>query len=204
MVIKKLHIISIIVVLLLVIIFTHKLWLEAIAEFLAVNDKLTQTDAIVVLDSGNGPAYNHGVELYKLGYGKKIILVGGNINLPGIRTTSAHLTMQWVINSMKVPQDDVMVEERPMSIYESAEYIKEDMIRWNFKSAVIVGLPYHTRRAKMTFKRIFDNKDDISLIFSSADDEQFRSHKWWTRENESIAVITEYCKIILYFFKYIL
>lgn len=203
MVIKKLHIVSIIFVLLLVIIFTHNLWLRAIADLLVINDKLVKTDVIVVIDSGNGPAYNHGVKLYKLGYGKKIILVGGIINLPGISTTSSYLTMQWVINSMKVPKDDVMIEERPMDIYESAEYIKEDMIKWNIKSAVIVSLPYHTRRTSMTFKKVFDNIDDISLVFSPADDEQFNSYKWWTRENESIVVITECCKMILYFFKYI-
>jgi len=203
MVIKKLYIIAVIVVLLFVIIVTHKFWLEAIAEFLVVNDKLTQADVIVILDSGIGPAYNHGLKLYRSSYGKKIILVGGPINLPGIDTTSAHLTMQWLVNSIKVSKDAVMLEERPMTIYESAEYVKEDMIKWNCKSAVIVSLSYHTRRAKMTFKKVFDDQRDISLMFSPADDEQIQSFKWWTNEQESIAIVTEYCKIILYFFKYI-
>jgi uncharacterized SAM-binding protein YcdF (DUF218 family) len=204
--VKKLYTVAMLIsLLLIVIVVTHNLWLEAMFKFLVVSDELMEANVVVILDGGDGPVYNYGVKLYKSGYVKKIILVGGPIELPWMNTSYARLTMHWIVKSLNVPEDAVMLEEKnSIDTYEIAEYIKEDMIKWNFKSAIVVGSPYHTRRAKMSFKKVFDDHRDISLMFSPAGDEQFQLHKWWTRGDESIEIAIEYCKLVLYFSKHII
>jgi len=197
---KRYIIISAILSFFLIIAITCDLWLKSIARFLVTNDELMNVDAIVVLDCGNGPAYNYGVKLYRSGYGKKIIVVGGSIDLPGINTTYADLAMQWIVNSLEVPGEAVMAIEDPTTIYEAALYVRDMMLERDFRSAIIVSLPHHTRRAKMIFRRIFGKQEDANLMFISPNIEQFQIEKWWTRENELNAVVTEYCRLILYFF----
>jgi uncharacterized SAM-binding protein YcdF (DUF218 family) len=67
-----------------------------------------------------------------------------------------------------------------------------------------VSSPYHMRRARMIFKKVFNDQRDITLTFSSTDNEDFQIHKWWTQENELTVVVTEYFKLTLYLFKYMM
>jgi len=203
--IRKLSIVIIgIFAVLLVIFITHNLWLDSIAKFLIVNEELSPADVVVILGGGGQERVDRGVKLYKSDYGKKIIITGMPIQLTGLPiTTWPQLAMNSAL-SMGVPKNAIITEERPTSTYEDAEYVKEDMLKGNFKSAIVVSSPYHMRRARMIFKKVFNDQRDITLMFSSADNEKFQIHKWWTQENELTVVMTEYFKLILYFFKYII
>jgi len=201
---KRYTVISTILVLLFIIFATHTLWLEAIAKFLVVGDgDISRADAIVILGSGGPERVERGVELYKSGYGAKIIITGEELNLPGFRINWSQLAMREAVAS-GVPQKAIILEERPSSTYEDAVYVKEDMLSGNFKSAIVVSSNYHTRRAKVIFKKVFRDQKDISLQFSPADYKYFQTREWWTREKELVTVVNEYCKLIFYFFKYII
>jgi uncharacterized SAM-binding protein YcdF (DUF218 family) len=189
--------------LLLALAITHSLWLESIGKFLIVSDELYPADVLVILGGGGQDRVDHGVKLYKSGYASKIIITGMPIQLPGITTTWPNLAMNSAL-SMGVPENAIIIEERPTSTYEDAEYVKEDMIKGNLKSAIIVSSAYHIRRARMIFKKVFNDQEDVTLMFSPSDSEQFQIHRWWTREDELIIVVIEYCKLVRYFFKYII
>jgi len=145
----------------------------------------------------------HGVKLYQEGYGANIIVTGMECKLPGLVTTWPQLAKREAV-SLGVPENAIILEERPSSTYEDAKYVKEDMIDRNFKSAIVVSSPHHTRRARMIFRKVFKDQEDVSLLFSPVENSKFQVHKWWTRERELIGVVNEYCKLTLYFFKYIL
>jgi len=201
---KRLYIsISIILVLLLVVAITHRLWLEAIAKFLIVEDQLSQADVIVILGGGGPERVRHGVKLYQSGYGTRIIATGMEQKLPGLTTTWPQLARQEAV-SLGVPEDAIILEERPTSTYEDAKYVKQDMLDGGLRSAIVVSSPPHMRRARMTFRKVFSDQKDISLQFSPAEDSDFQVHKWWTREKELISIVNEYCKLVLYLFKYII
>ena len=200
---KKLYItISIIFALLALIIVTHSLWLEAIARFLIVKDDLVSADVIVILGGGESDRVRCGVELYQKGYGKRMIVTGTKHEFPGFVTTWPQLARREAV-SLGVPEDAIILEERPTSTYEDAKYVMEDMIDNEFKSAIVVSSAHHTRRARMIFRKVFEDRKDISLQFSYPEDGKFQIHRWWTREAELIGVVNEYCKLMLYFFKYI-
>ena len=201
---KKWYIaVSVILILLIVAALTHRLWLEGMARFLIVKDELSQADVIVILGGGGPERVRHGVKLYQSGYGATIIVTGMEQKLPGFTITWPQLAMREAV-SLGVPEDAIIPEERPTSTYEDAKYVKEDMLDRNFKSAIITSSPPHMRRARMIFRKVFEDRDDISLRFSPIEDSEFQVHKWWTRERELIDVVNEYCKLVLYFFKYII
>ena len=202
--IKKWHkVILAIFVLLILIVITHRLWLEAIASFLVVEDELSDVDVIIILGGGGQHHVHHGVQLYKSGYAHRIIITDIENELPGLSTTWPQLAMREAV-SMGVPESAIILEERPTSIYENAKYVKENMLDKGFKSAIIVSSAHHMRRARMIFRKVFEDQKDISFQFNPAKSGDFEIHKWWTREGELISVVNEYCILILYFFKYMI
>ncbi len=200
---KRYIVVAIILASLIVIAVTHSLWLEAIARFLIVEDELSQVDVIIILGGGGVDRVRHGVKLYQEGYGTNIIVTGMKYKLPGLTVTWPELAKREAV-SLGVQGDVIILEERPGSTYEDAKYVKEDMINRDFKSAIVVSSPHHTRRARMIFRKVFKDQKDMSLLFSPVENSKFQVHKWWTRERELVGVVNEYCKLTLYLFKYIL
>ena len=201
---RKLGIALLLIFILLIVAFvTRTIWLDAIAEFLVVEDDISRVDAIVVLGGGGPDRVEHAVKLYQSDYGNWIIVTGMENRLPGLVVTWPQLAMKHAV-SMGVPESVFILEERPTSTYEDALYVKEDMLDKGFKSAIIVSSPYHMRRARMIFRKIFEDMEDISLQFSPAGDSDFQAQRWWTREGDLIDVVNEYCKLVLYFFKYMI
>ena len=195
--------ISIIVVFILLVIITHSLWLGAIAKFLIVNDKISNADVIVVLGGGQSERVMNGVKLYNSGYSKNIIFTGMEFKLPGLTTTWPQLAKNEAM-WLGVPEDAIILEERPTSTYEDAVYVKENMLDRGFKSAIIVTSPHHTRRSKMVFKKVFEDQKEVSIKVTPVDGGDFQIEKWWTHENELVGVFNEYCKLLLYLFKYLI
>jgi len=190
-------------ILLIVAVVTRIIWLDAIAEFLIVEDDISRADVIVILGGGGPERVEHAVKLYQSDYANWIIATGMENKLPGLVTTWSQLAMKHAV-SLGVPESVFILEERPTSTYEDALYVKEDMLDRGFKSAIIVSSPYHMRRARMIFRKIFEDREDIFLQFSPAKDSDFQTHRWWTREGDLINVVNEYCKLALYFFKYMI
>ena len=200
---KRYTVVAIILASLIVIAVTHSLWLEAIARFLIVEDELSQVDVIIILGGGGVGRVRHGVKLYQEGYGASIIVTGMEYKLPGLTVTWPELAKREAV-SLGVPENAIILEERPGSTYEDAKYVKEDMIDRNFKSAIVVSSPHHMKRARMIFRKVFKDQKDMSLLFSPVENSKFQVRKWWTREGALVGVVNEYCKLTLYLFKYIL
>ena len=75
------------------------------------------------------------------------------------------------------------------------------MQRKGFHSAIVVSSPYHMRRVKMIFSKIYRDSG-IELQYSPVRDSWFNVEKWWTRERELVTINNEYIKLIFYLLKY--
>ena len=198
---RKLYItLSIVAALLIIVAVTHRLWLEAIARFLIVDDELSPADAIVVLGGGGKERIEHGVKLYNSGYAARIIMTGMVHNLPGVTTTWAGFAMQEAV-ALGVPEDVIIPEEQAIDTDENAEYVKEIMVDRGLKSAIVVSSPYHMRRARAIFRKVFKDQAGISLQFSSVEDSSFQVQGWWKRKRDRSRVIWEYRRLFLRLFR---
>lgn len=124
-------------------------------------DNGRKSDVILVLGAKSylGDKYNpclvervrHGVELYKRGFGEKIILSGGNDNEDG---TNEAVIMSQIAGDFGVPDADMILEKESTSTYENILNTQKVMKNKNYSSAIIVTEPFHSPRAELVAKHL--------------------------------------------------
>lgn len=195
---------GVIIILLVFPFITYRYWLPEVAKYLIVQDKLIPADVIVVI-SGRGLRYQYAVRLFNDGYAKYILFNynGEDVfSVVGVRfDPEAEIKNLAVSNG--IPLDRIFTEGRCTSTYEDMLYTKENIIKKQFKSAIIVSNNFHMRRVLLTFKKVFKD-NDLKVMFVPVPMEMdgINPDGWWTREYDLIKVFDEYVKFMFYYFKY--
>lgn len=121
-------------------------------------DEKTRSDAAIVLgaatyDGELSPVYreraNHGIDLYKNGYVKKIIFTGGLGE--GNSISDAQAAKEYAVKQ-GIPSKDIIIEDKSTITQENIEYSNEIMTENNLESAIIVSDPLHMKRAMLMAK----------------------------------------------------
>lgn len=175
--------------------------LLSVGNFLIIRDDLEPADLIHVL-GGDVERIDYAIELYNQGYGKRILVTGGRVELPLLNTTYAALSRAYA-ESKNVLADDILpFESSATSTYEEALELKSNLKNdASIHSLTIVSSPYHLRRARWIFEKILGSR--VALQFAPVPFESSRhKQRWWTEELSLKAVVNEYLKLPLYYFKY--
>lgn len=118
-------------------------------------DSKQSSDAIIVLGAGTdgtepSPVFrerlNHGIWLYQNGYGEKLILTGGYSE--GNEWSDARIASEYV-QSLGVPAEDILLEEKSVITQENIQYAKEIMDAHQINTAILVSDPLHMKRAML-------------------------------------------------------
>lgn len=200
----KRFLIAIVVIFLFVmlLVFTHQIWLTKLAQFLIVQTDISPCDVIIML-SGGTERFRHSVDLYKQGFAPNIIL-----NLDSqtpIKFADVQIDWRDILTLARekgdIPETALLIIEGVSSTYDDARLSREEMQKRGFRSAIVVTSPYHTRRARMVFRKVYKDSG-ILLCYSPVEKSWFRVEKWWTRERELITVINESIKLVFYWLRY--
>lgn len=176
--------------------FSHAFILERVAGWLVVEDKLEPVDLIVVLSGDdNGERVAEAVKLYKQDYAKKLLLSGGP--LAWHLTSAAWMKNQATVSG--VPARDILLEDASRSTKENARFSLPIMQKHEFKSVILVTSPYHARRAKWVFQKVFA-KSGIKVKAYPVQASTFKIHRWWTRHEDIQHFALEYLSLIFYLF----
>ena len=189
------------IVLLVSTVLPYQFWLTKLAILLIVEtDSLQPADAIIIL-AGDAERFHHGVSLYESEYAPHIIFTSDSAPLLLI---DLHIDWEEITqNAIKkagIPEGATSLV-RSTSTYDDAKHSYQLMQRKGFHSAIVVSSPYHMRRVKMIFSKIYRDSG-IELQYSSVRDSWFNVEKWWTRERELVTINNEYIKLIFYLLKY--
>lgn len=121
----------------------------------ALRDNKIPSDVIIVLGakSNRKDTYNlclvervnHGTQLLKKGYAKKIIFSGGNDT---VDSNQAENMKQIAVLSGVNPQS-ILLEKDSINTYQNLVYTKSIMEKQKLYTAIIVTDPYHTPRASL-------------------------------------------------------
>lgn len=176
--------------------FTKELWLVKISDFLIFKDKIGKADLIVCLGGGRKDRVYHAVELYKKHTGKKLLFTGDTARGVCIDTTWAELGRLMAIK-LGCFAEDIYVLKRPSSTYEEALFIRKFLEKNKFTSAIIISDPYHMRRIKLTFNKVFEGSL-LKLFFDYPESSWYLSDSWWVDEDSLVALVNEYLKLVLY------
>jgi len=160
-----------------------------LAKLLVVDDRPEKVDVLIAL-SGDSEREIYAAELYKLGFAPRIIMSGRGGGQMAKRAVSTG-----------VKERDILIEDKSESTYQNAVYSRDIVVARNFKSAIIVTSPYHMRRTKLVFGRVFRNTG-VKLIYCSTKDSGFNVDGQCKSDIDRQIVRREYIKLIYYWFKY--
>ncbi len=137
-----------------------------LGKWMDVTEQPVRSDIIVCLGGGTVERVKKSIELLEQGYaGKQVLLLIGEswYNQPYIAKNH--------------PEISIIIDEGPTNTMEEVLYINNYMKEYDYKSALIVTDPPHSRRVSL-----------LSSLLSVEDDETMTFHiidsgvKWWDRE----------------------
>jgi uncharacterized SAM-binding protein YcdF (DUF218 family) len=184
-------------VLVLLAVVLHPLWLGAAGEFLVERDELRQADAIVVL-GGNSPyRAAHAVTLYRAGWAPRLLISNEPVRSHGVDLTWLDLYRAGLTNLDLPPEAVVPLPRLAQSTYQEALESRDAMLEHGWKRAILVTDPFHTHRAALTFRGVFD-KVGLEVIASPAEDSKYTVANWWRNPDMAMRVVQEYVKYPYY------
>lgn len=181
-------------------ILTRDQWLTFIGRFLVVQDALEPADVIHVI-AGDDYRTDYAFQLYQQGYGKTIFFTGGWCDIH-LYEHGAHAREKALAQGL--PLDSIASDELAvMSTYMEAERLKE-WIEKNpstVKSIIVVSDPFHMRRARWAYQKVFNDQIQIQMAPVPFDRTPFQL-TWWKDVESKRYVQEEYFKLIFYLIRY--
>mgnify|MGYP005848393949 CR=1 FL=1 len=176
--------------------------LIGLGNYLTINQptSIPKSDVLIVLGSDvRGERTKKAAELYQQGYADKLLLSDGGNASWRLRTVDE---MAALAIKLGVPKEDIIIEGNALGTYENAIYTKEIIEKTSIESAIVVSTTWHMRRVKFTFEQVFaDSK--IKLTYVGTEDDRFNEQtKWWKESERQQVILTEWSKLIVYWFKY--
>lgn len=92
-------------------------------------------------------------------------------------------------------------EKRVGSTIEEANLVRAFVLDKGYRSLIVVTSLMHSRRAYLTFRRVFKDSE-VNLISLPSHYQQFNPKDWWKNRTYAKELIIEYQKLIYYKFKY--
>jgi uncharacterized SAM-binding protein YcdF (DUF218 family) len=183
--------------------------LVAFGEYLIVEHKPQKADLIVCLGGTGIGNFLGTVDVFQKGLAPYIFkakelkpdgleyLKGKVENYP----TEFDLFMM-VAEGFGIPEEAILSpEKRVGSTIEEANLVRTFVLDKGFDSLIVVTSLTHSRRAYLTFKRVFKDSE-VRLISLPSHYQQFNSKDWWKNRENTKELIIEYQKLIYYKFKY--
>jgi uncharacterized SAM-binding protein YcdF (DUF218 family) len=182
---------------------TYRIWFPRLGSFLVVADPLEKADVISVLGGGDPQRAIVAAKLYREKWADGLVTTGNMvpdfIEAMGEKTTFAELSAK-LASLNGVPPRHITVINEGTSTFEEAEALKSFMEHSHYKSMIVVTSIYHTRRARLVYRKIFKGSG-VKIIMRPATGGKLSLDRWWTREEDLIFVNNEYVKLILYLAK---
>jgi len=172
--------------------------IKAITDFIFVKDKPKRADLIIVPGSSQKQLPKKAVNLYKNGLAPKILFTGGFNQKIGKNESDFG---KEIALKEKVPLKDILAENKSSNTKENAEEAKKIIKKYKIscKRIILVSKPYHSRRLKMTFAKVFPRSEII--IIPVMDERRITPGNWWKDKEKTARVMEEIKKIGEYYLK---
>lgn len=158
----------------------------ALGWFIAPRDGLRKADAIIVVSGGETESrVETGVALWYDELAPTLVFSGAAAD----RGTSNAEVMQRLALQSGVPLSATIIEEQSGTTKQNAEFLKPTFEAQNIRSAILVTSPYHARRVKVTFEKVFG--DEVSFLVYPATDTRWARSSWWQQPDTIRLTLSE-------------
>ena len=162
-----------------------------LGSWLAVEDPLAKSDAIVAISGDTGARTNTAVALWKAGWAPIIVFSGAAIDPESV--SSAEIMRREAVRQ-GVPEGATLIEPNSTTTEENATEVAKLMTQRRLASAILVTSPWHQRRASIEFSRAFE-PHAIKLRNYPARDPQWNAVLWWQHEPMRSQTLLELAKL---------
>lgn len=190
-------------------VFRHEISAR-LGNYLIATDPLAQADAIEVLAGGEISRCKTAAELFRQGWAPRI-LITKDIYLEnkdeliryGIPVLESHDRCLAVLAYYKVPRNAVEVlDGNNESTADEAQKLLEYLKSRGMRRLLVVTSNFHTRRAVILFRRVFQDAGIDVLVQATPPDIHFDPKEWWTRRRDAKTLLWEYQKLAFYVVRY--
>ena len=170
----------------------HFFFFAQMGKYIYERDVLKPADVIVVLAGREDERVEYGVKLFKEDWAKRdrIIMSGG----PLLWKFTAADIMKLQAESLGVPGKNILLEDRSTTTVQGAEYTRDILQKYGYRSMILVTSPYQSRRVAFIFRKVMG--DGIRVVCAPVENSWFRFGGWWKRSRERKAVLREYVKFM--------
>ena len=168
---------------------------ETIYSVLVSNDKLSKSDAIILLEGDYYNRVDETVSLFKKGLGKYIVVSGG-VDDPKAGKIPALLLKKKLVGK-KIPEGKIILEEKSQNTREQALEVMKVVEARKWKKIILVASHFHIFRAHLTFIKAMQENGLKLGIYSAP----VRDLTWFKRDGQSRGIDLlreEYAKIEKY------
>ena len=176
-----------------------------LGEYLIVEHKARKADLIVCL-GGRGvenalaavDAYNKGLAPY-IFRAKELEPDGLDYLRQRVEGYPTDFDLfRLIVQGFGIPEEVILSsEDRVGSTIDEARLVRKFVLDRGFKSLIVISTLTHSRRAWLTFKKVFKD-DDIKMISLPSHYQLFNPKDWWTKRKYTKELIIEYEKLIYY------
>ncbi|MFX0124539.1 MAG: YdcF family protein [Candidatus Hodarchaeota archaeon] len=191
-----------------VLFLSHQYLLQQIGRFLIIEQNPVKADIIVVLNGRDTERSLAAVDLYNKGYADLILIARGP-KQPGSDEFWKRVGSDWnskiffqrAIEAMGIPDSSFkMIGNGATSTYDEAKVAKRFVNQNGYKSILIVTSKWHSKRAYLTFRSVFNKDTEIKkrITIHPSKYDTFDPDNWWKTGADAELVFREYVRLIYY------
>ncbi len=181
------------------------IFLRAAGRFLALDQDLERSDAIVVLGGARVERWLEAVDLYRAGWAPRIVLSPGRIEPAEVRLRTAGIRfpaeaelVRDAMVQMQVPPDAILILPSTLdNTAQEAVSVREAAVAGRWQQVIVVTSKYHTRRTLFAFERVLRGTS-IAVRVRGTRYDASTPERWWTARADVRWVTSELQKLLLY------
>ena len=185
--------------------YFHAPILTGLGKFLVVSHSPEKSDLTVCLTGSNIERGLAAADAYNNEFAP-IILIPREMPPDGSRILKERglnypekedlLTM--LLKGLGVPRDALLISNQAVAnLFEEAEMVKKVMDDKGYRSIIVITSPVHSRRAWLTFRKVFRGDENIRILVIPTSYSKFKPEDWWKKGPYFNEVIGEYGKLIV-------
>jgi uncharacterized SAM-binding protein YcdF (DUF218 family) len=184
-------------------------WLAAGGSYLVKKDTPIPADAIVVLMGSLDDRIQEAIDLYRAGYGKKLIMVQETSSvIRGVKRTPIFVPSKAqrcrdAFIKAGIPDSNILIlNDQAESTSDEAKAVQWYMeFHPQMDTILLVSSSFHTRRASMIFKNTLSQVNPaVTVLASPSKYTRFKTKGWWKDSWSRQQGVREYAKILDFYF----
>lgn len=184
--------------------------LTGMGKYLIVAHSPEKSDLIVCLTGSNVERGLATADAYKGGFAPRIFLAretlpdGAAVLMErGLNYPENKDLLLMLLKGLGVPRDALLISDQSVgSLFEEAELVRKIVEERGYRSIIVITSPTQSRRAWLTFRKVFKGDEDIGILVTPSTYSNFNPKAWWKQGRYSREVLGEYGKLIYNFSKY--